>query len=133
MSHIDIDFNEVPDKVQPLEPGLYTLRIEESSTEPTVDGKGTKVVLKLRVNDPASPQHDRVVYDYISTKMTTQLKRVMLSGGLKPGAEGLDVSALVGITVRARVKLNSYQDKATGETKTNSKIADYLIPGDQGA
>lgn len=131
MPKINVDFTGVDDVIKPLPAGVYTMKVTETELTETANGKGEKVVVTLEVSDPDSPQNGRKVFDHISTKMLTNLKRLALSCGLTPGADGLDVSDLVGCTARVQVKTRTYQDKETNETKETSSVAKYLIPGDE--
>ena len=127
MSHIAINFDEVPDTVQPVAPGIYVCLVSEAALEPTKDGKGEKVVAQLKVDDQTSPENGRVIFDHISTKMTTRLKRLCKSAGLSVGHGGLNVDELVGKHVRVRVKNRIYADPTSGERRETSSVDDYLF------
>jgi len=128
MPNIPINMDEVPDEYLSLPAGIYPLEIFEVPTlEPTRDGKGEKVVVRMRVNDETNPEHGRQITDHISLKSTTRLKRLCLSAGVNVGVDGFDTEALMGKTVSARVKTRTYQDE-DDETQTTSGIKDYQIP-----
>jgi len=127
MGHITVNFDEVPDKIEPLAPGVYIMRVEEASVEPTADGKGEKVKVVMKVDDDSNPSHGRVMYDHISLKFPVSLKQLCKSAGMSLGKGGIDTADLVGKVVRVRVKTRTYKDKETGEVKETSAVAEYLF------
>jgi hypothetical protein len=131
MSHIDIDFNDVPEVIPPIEPGIYDLEVMETpEVMPTNDGKGMKLVVKMKVVEEG-PHKDRQVSDHISVdKMRTKIKRLCLSAGLNPGADGLQTEELVGRILKAKLKNRTYVDRDSGEERETASIADYIIPQD---
>lgn len=127
MAKLNVNFDEVPNEVQPVDPGTYTAAVEEANLEETKDGKGMKVVVKMKIKAENNPNDGRLVFDHISTKMQTQLKRLALSAGLNPGGDGYDTDDLIGKIVKIRVKNAPYKDEKTGETKETSRIAEYMF------
>lgn len=126
MGRININFDEVPDRILPLEPGVYTFVVESATLEATKDRKGEKVVVELRVDDPNSPNHNRKVYDHLSLRMPIGLKQLIKSAGLRADSSGVSLDELVGKVVRARVKTRTYKDEDSQEVKETSAIAEYI-------
>ena len=127
MARIKVDFNDVPNEIVPIAPGIYGFEVEGVPTiEKTKDGTGTKLVVKCRITEDG-PEKGRVITDQISTKMETKMKRLAMTCGLAPGAEGFDTEDLVGRGGRFRIAPNTFTDSSSGETVHNSKVADYVI------
>lgn len=130
MPKIQVNFDKVPDVVQPVRPGIRTLECVSAEITETAAKTGQKLVIEWRVNEEGDENHGRKLFDHISLKMETRLKRAALACGLTVGADGYDTSDLIGRTCKARVENRTYQDQQTQETKETSSIKDYLIPGD---
>lgn len=126
MANININFDEVPDKMESVEPGVYTVQVVDATIEPTADGKNEKVVAVLRVDDESSKFHGRQIYDHLSLKMPINLKQLIKSCGLQAG-KGFDTSDLIGKIAKVRVKARTYKDKETGEVKETTSVAEYLF------
>lgn len=127
MSHIDINFEDVPDKVLPLPAGEYVCLVKNATLEPTKDGGGQKVVVEMEVDEASNPSHGRKLFDHISTKMTTNLKRCWKSAGLNPGKTGINVDDIIGKHVRILVKPRTYKDPTSGETRETASVDSYLF------
>ncbi len=125
MAHINVNFDEVPDRWENLEPGVYTMIVEEASVEPTAKGDGEKVVVKLRVNDEDSPQNNRGIQAHIGLKNPITLKQLIRSCGLEL-TDAFDTDYLVGCNCACRVKARTYTDKETGETKETTSVDEFL-------
>lgn len=132
MAKLGINFDETPDVVLPIKPGVYTLDVVSAVVEDVKAKPGNqKLVVCLKVNDETSSEHGRQIYDHIGLSGQfgpTRVKRLALSCGIRPGADGLDVEDLVGKTCKARIENRTYQDPQTGETRETSSIKDYEIP-----
>ena len=133
MTKIDIDFNDVPTEILPIPGGVYTMDIIGTPTLEDVQSKpgNKKIVVILAVVE--GPEGDltyqnRRVFDNISTQLPTRIKRLALSAGLEVGADGINLDDLTGRRVEVKLKENTYQDQMTKEMKTNTKVADYIIP-----
>lgn len=125
-------WDNVPDVIVPIPTGVYTLKVEEAELGPTKDGKSERVAMVMAVDEPDSEHHERKVWDFISIKMLTKLKRLAKSAGKNPEQDGIDTDELVGCHVKARVLNKTYVDEDSGETKESNDVQDYLIPGDDG-
>ena len=132
MTRLDIDFNDVPDEILPIPAGLYLLDVIGTPSIQDVQSKpgNKKIVVEFAVVE--GPDGDlefqnRRVFDNISTKVTTRIKRLALSAGVDISG-GLELEDLTGTRLTAKLKENSYTDPITQEARTNTKIADYVIP-----
>ncbi len=125
MGHIQVNFDDVPDRMEPLAAGVYVMVVKEANIEPTKDGKGEKVVVQMAVND--GPNEGRMVFDHLSLKLPIGLKALMKSAGLKVGPSGVNTEDLIGKIVRVRVKARTYKDPESGEVKETSSVAEYLV------
>ena len=123
---LDVNFADVPDEFLPVEPGRYTLEIREApAQEPTRDGKSQKLVVSFVVVD--TPKYEnRTLQDHISLKMLTRIKRLFMSAGITPGAEGVRTEDLVGKRVTATIGTRTYKDES-GEERETSRIIDYMV------
>jgi len=127
MALLDLPFDEIPDEVQPISPGIYTLEITEvPEVMPTKDGTGTKIVVQFAVADEGQFKGRRI-QDHISTKMQTQVKRLFLAAGIRPTSAGVDTEELLGRQVRARLISRTYTNDMGEEVET-VRIRDYLLP-----
>lgn len=127
MAHIATNFDSVPDKVLPVDPGMYTCTVEECNLEDVKPPKvGQKLVVILKIADSESPNFGRTVYDHISTKMTTNIKRLWKSAGLKPSASGIDTEEILGKTVKCRIKNRAYKNES-GEMQESSAVQEYMF------
>ena len=134
MSLIGTNFNDVPDKILPLQEGERILEIQAPSNEgflqPNKEGTGTNAVIVLMVVDDMNPaEKGRTITEYCSTLNQfglVRLKQIALSAGIRPGAEGLDLAQLVGKRVKAIVKTRSYKDKDSGEDRQTSNVYAYV-------
>lgn len=128
MALIEVNFEDVPDEIQPVEAGVYTCLIDEvPEVKPTKDGAGEKIVVTMKIDNDESPMNGRRLFDHISMKYPTRFKRLCKSAGLNPGAEGVDTSDLLGKHVEVQVTSGSYTDPDTGQTKPTSNIKDYVF------
>lgn len=129
MGHIATNFDEVPDQILPVDPGVYTLLVETAELKPTKDQKGTKIEVVMKVNDEGNPNFGRTVYDHISTKMNVKIKRLWKSCGVVPGAAGVNTEDIIGKVCKGRIANRPYKDDS-GTVRETSSIQDYLIEGD---
>ena len=121
MTTLNINFDEVPDSLL-VEPGVYAAQIVGvPSLEPTKDGTGQKVVVNCTIT--AGKYNGRGVRDFISTKMTTKLKRLAKAAGVAADAGGLDLAALDGKDVTIKVVNNPAQNDPT---RIYANVDDYI-------
>ena len=121
---LDIPFGDVPDVVVPVAPGKYHCTITKvPEVQPTKKGDGTKLVVEMRVNDDGE-FHGRMLFDNISMKMQTRIKRLCLSAGVRPEA-GFSTEDLLDQDVEVLVKSRSYTDP-DGETVETTNVVDYV-------
>lgn len=126
MARVNVNLETAPDKFESVPPGIYTCVVDEANLEATNDGKGQKVVVKLRVDDDG-PQNGRLLFDHLGLKTPIGLKQITKSAGLPVTPEGIDTEDLIGKHVRVRVAARSYKDPKTGEMKETSSITEYLF------
>jgi hypothetical protein len=128
MSQININFDEVENEFKPIEPGVYEAVIEETpevKQNKTNEGQSVHIITKITSE---GPQNGKTIMGFISLKQQTALKRLALSAGLTPGAEGLDLNDLTGATVTIKVTHRTRKDPLTGEETVQANIADWVIP-----
>lgn len=127
MAHLNVNFDETPDKFESLPAGVYEFEVlSVGEPEPNSKNTGQKVVVELKVvnNDK---HNDRKQSAHISLKNPVLLKQLSKSCGLKWDAAGGDTTDLVGKVCKGQVKAGTYTDKDTGETKESSNIAAFLF------
>jgi hypothetical protein len=133
MTTLNINFDETPDEIQPIEPGIYDLHIQSCEIQPTKDGNSQKIVVEAAVvNHSDDNVNGRKVFDHISVKMATKIKRLAKSSGftdeeLSQMGGSFDVSLLIDRIVRASIGQRSYQDPESGEQRTTSNVRDYIF------
>lgn len=133
-----VNFDEVPDTVPPLNPGIKRLRNLSASVEPTKDGTGKnlKVVHEV-IGDlgpsgvvPTSDSKRQITnYLYISNdpRSLSRIKNLFQSSGVTTGSSGGVISDLVGKECTAVIENKPYTNKTTGRTRETSNIAEYLV------
>lgn len=132
MATLNVDFSNVPDKLQPIPAAEYIFLVEDVTIEPIEEGKMAgkdQLTVRLKVDDPASPSNGRIVFDrmVIGTEMgDIAIKRFIKSVGLVPGVDN-DTDMYKNRHCRATVKVRTYQDKQTNEQKTANNVGEYLF------
>ncbi len=123
MPRLEIDFSEVPTEIALIPPGIYELEITEIPTlEPTKDQTSHNLIVKMKLINQDDPKlENRSIWDFISVKMESKLKRLCLSAGLKVGKEGVDLEDLFGKTLKAEIYTNVWNEQK------RSKIKQYQI------
>ena len=129
MPHINLNFDEIPLKMEPIPTGVYTMKVNSAVLEPTKDGTGTRLTVELEVDDESNAAHGRTIRDYLSVKKSSAigLNQLIRSCGLPAGPNGINTDELVGRKCQARIKLTPGKDKETGEIKEYSNVAEYLF------
>lgn len=126
-------YNDVPDVVPPITPGVYDVECIEAEVKPNKDRTGTNLVTQWKVVNNQTENNGRRVTSYNSTSMDTAIKRIFKSAGVEPTADGgYDTDLLKGKVARVEIRPNTYVDQATGVQKESSQISNFLIPGDPG-
>jgi hypothetical protein len=126
MAHLQINFDEVPDKMLPVGAGIYLCTVVSAELGPTKDGKGEKITVVLKIDDESSQMHGRQIWDHIGLKgLPIGLKQLARSCGVDL-SKGLDTEELVGKTCKCRVTAGTYKDPSTGEIKDSTRVAEYL-------
>ena len=127
MTQLDVNFNDVPMEMQPLPVGKYLVDVVGApKSEMSQTGKPKLVCTFAVVEGPDGDVSckGRQLFDHISMTLLTRIKRLAVAAGLDPDADGLNTDSLVGCRLSLVIKDNTYTKD--GETKTNSKIVDYV-------
>lgn len=132
MPKLGINFDNVPDEIEPIPDGIYVMTVTDvPEIEPAASGKGDNVVVSLAVEDEGEFK-GRTVRDWIfigNEIGKIRLKQFARACGIPIGPEGLQTEDLAGATCKVRIKASTYKDKTTGETKQSSRVAEYIVQG----
>tara|TARA_Y100000310_G_scaffold328755_1_gene397400 strand:- start:529 stop:903 length:375 start_codon:yes stop_codon:yes gene_type:complete len=121
MAKLAVNFDDVPDVVLPVPGGEYELEIFEApQLMENANKTGMKVVFGFRVINNEE-HNNRKLYDHVSVKMETRLKRIAKSAGLSPGSDGIELDDLNMCVVRALVIEVPYEERMV------NRIKDYLF------
>lgn len=128
MPKIQVNLNDVPDKVPQIAPGEQVLEIIKA--EMAVSKKGNNMlVIEFKVNNDSSKDHGRAISDYIGGLDKdfgqVRLRRLCKSAGMTD-LSAVDTSDLVGKSVKAILAPSTYTAD-DGTTQENTKIKDYLF------
>ena len=126
MARLDVDFNDVPDEIKPIDPGTYTLEVAKVPViEPSAKGNGQNLIVDFRVVDEGAFKR-RSVRDYIFLNEfgLVKAKKLIIGCGM-PVGNGLDTEEMLGMKTQAILAASSYVD-GSGETIHNSKISKYI-------
>lgn len=136
---LSMDFNDVPDKFVPVEPGRCQLEISEVPTlEPTKSGDSSKIVVNFKVisHEAGDKNVGRGVNDHISIKMKTRIKRLLIATGFgtwNAETESYDVpkeidfADMLGKQCTALLKPDTYKVAGEDEPRVVTRISDYLF------
>jgi len=128
MATLDINFNDVPLEMPPIDPGTYFLEIVEiPSKETAKDGLSQYLLVKMKiVNDPNFAE--RRVTDFLSLKeeWLWRINQLVKAAGIEARPEGIDLEEFLGKTVQAQLKSRVYQDKETGENRETVNVSKYV-------
>ena len=130
MALINVNFDEIPDGITPVEPGIYDAEIMETPTlEPTAKGTGFNLSVRMRVVTDNSPMSGRTLRDLIFQNEIGHIrtKQMALSAGLSPGVDGFDTEEVLGKIVKIEVTHKTWVTDA-GVERINLKI-EYLRNG----
>lgn len=126
---IDINLDDTPDKLQPVEVGIRILKIIDVTTEDNAQGEAIHIV-ELQVDQLEAPDHERKMWDRFNFKFAparTKFKQLVKAAGHSGRGSGVDPSELIGCTVKASVKPRTYKDKDTDETVETTQVSKYLF------
>jgi hypothetical protein len=120
---IQLNLNDVPDELLPIQPGVRTLTVKDITAKDSSKGK-PMLEVDLEVDEPGHPDHGRPIRDWftLDPRFATGLKRFWKACGLSFDADGIDPTDAIGKTVKAVIVNTTYTDKDTGETKEQSKV-----------
>ena len=134
MAHLDIDFDNTPDEIVPIAPGIYELQITTApEIEPTNDGQSTKLVIPMQVVTECEDK-GRAISDHISLKdigpksfSAVRINRLAKSAGVGTGSGGIDTPELAGKIVKVQITNETYKDKVSGEMRDAARVHRYLF------
>jgi hypothetical protein len=129
---ININLDETPDKMLPVEVGIRTLDVKDVSEGTTAAGD-QKWTAELEVNEPDAEDHERKMWDQFILKHAparVKFKQFCKSAGHPGTGEGVDPADLIGCTVKAVVKPRTYEDQDTGETVETTQVKSYIFEED---
>jgi hypothetical protein len=123
MPHIQVNGNEVPDKM-PLPPVGVPVEVEVGGAEMKTSEKSGKPMLMVQFKFPDA-EFDSI-FDYFvepgSNKRTNiRLKRLCSAAKVEFGATGLDTEALLGRKLKVTLKADAYNGEET------RRLADYVV------
>lgn len=131
MSTLNLNFDEIPDRQEPIGTGIRNLRVDGvPELKPNKNGDGTNLVVQLRVDEEGNSDHDRQMTLYLSTKAPIRIKKFVRACGIEAKGTGLDLAELAGRSCKAAVTPRTYTDNDTKETVETSQIKDFIIPGE---
>lgn len=127
MPLVEMNFDDTPDKMLPVEAGVRLFKITDFTEEENDLGEKIRIVeLEVLEGDDAGRKAwDRFNFKYKPAMV--KFKQLVKSAGLPAVGQGIDSSMLIGQTVRAVVKPRTYKDKTTNETKETTQVAEYLF------
>ena len=133
MAKIDINLDETPDKILPVEPGIRTMDVRDFSEGKTAKGE-VKWTAELEVNEPDADDHERRLWDQFVLKYhpaQVKFKQFLKSCGHPATGDEVDPSDLIGCTCTAVVKPRTYEDEDTGETIETSQVKSYMFEAEE--
>lgn len=137
MSHIEINTEEIPDKVPVIPAGEYVLECFEAATEigkTRDDGSpgDNQLLLKLKVVAPGTPNDGRQHYERLNLSpqdfFRVKLKKALQSLGVPLSKTGFNAQDCIGKSARVLMSVRTYKDKQTDETIEASNIKQWLVP-----
>lgn len=126
---IDINLDDTPDKMLPIDIGVRTLDIMDITSEEDQNGDTIHIV-QLKVNMPEADDHERMAWDRFNFKYLparVKFKQLVKAAGHTGTGESVDPTELIGCTVKATVKPRTYKDKTTGEDVQTTQVSRYLF------
>jgi len=125
---LNVNFDEVPDQILPVEPGIYEAEIVEVPmiTE-TRKKTGHNLVVSMRITTDG-PHHGRALRDsiFLNDIGNVKIKKLCSSAGVLLGSGGFETEELLGKIVRCQVLNRTFTDSETGETRQIADVRDYL-------
>jgi hypothetical protein len=132
MATIDINLDDTPESLPPVEPGVRILTIKDIKEEESKQGDMQQVV-ELEVNQPDAPDHERKMWDRFNFKYPiarTKFKQLVLAAGHEGTGMGVEPAELIGTDVKAVVKPRVYKDPTTEEMVETTQVQKYLFGPD---
>jgi hypothetical protein len=121
MAILNHNFNDVPDKVEPITHGTYRFAIKGVELSPAKSGNGDNLILKLQVIEEGKFR-GRLITDYIFLNEIGLIKTKNLakSAGITAGDQGLDTMDLLEKEVSAVVGTRNFTDSDGVEQEGNT-------------
>jgi len=130
---VDINFDDTPDELPQIPVGVQILTVKDAELKTDTDKEGNDrefiaVELELEHSDAELQglrSFERFYLGYPIARVN--FKRFCKSAGHSGTGAGVDLTDLIGCSVKAAVKSNSYTDKETGETVENTRIREFIV------
>lgn len=130
-------FNEVPERLPLIDPGIYTVQITKSEIKATSKGTGVNLVLTMKITTQGR-WHGRVLSEVIfqgnefGDIQTNNLAKI---AGVTPIADGPDAGALntddfVNKLLCVQIGSRQYTDPKTNQMMEVSEVKRYVKPTD---
>lgn len=118
----NFNYDEVPDEIPQVNPGLRVLDIDD--VEPVGNPEGNTIYnVTFSVNEPDAEDNGVKMwnrFDFKYPRAMVGFKKMCKSAGVS--GHPIDTADLIGCTVKATVVAGSYPDKNTGETVETRNI-----------
>jgi len=130
MTIVNLNFNNVPDEDPPVAEGVYLCEIQE---EPTVEQKsgGQMIAARMIITDECDDKGRMLFANHcIWTPLGARsLKKMIISAGLTPSEEGIDLAEFVGTLVKVLVKHEMYTPKEEGaKPRLTAQVKQFIAP-----
>jgi len=129
MPIINVNFNEVPDEIMPVDPGIYEAEITEVPIIVETQKKtGHNLRVNMKITTENSPMNGRTVRDSIFMNRigNTKIKNLCNSAGIPVGEDGLDTEDLLGKIVTIEVGHRTFTTDG-GEERNFAEVRKYII------
>ena len=127
---IDINLDDTPDRIEPIEVGIRVLTVVDIEEQEDKNGDVVHVV-QLKVNEPDAPDHERMGWERFNFKYEIariNFKKFVKACGHTATGQGVDPADLIGCTFEGRV-VNKDDTDADGEPIVRSNIKKYICEG----
>jgi len=124
---LSVDFRDVPDKIEPILPGIYDLEVTTvPEIKPTKKGTGNNLVVQFAIATDG-PFKGRKITDniFLNELGLIKVKNLITGLGMTPG-NGIQLEEMLGKQAKGAIVENKYQDESTGEAVVSSKIKSYI-------
>ena len=129
---IDINLDDTPDRIEPIEVGIRVLTVVDIEEQTDKNGDVVHVV-QLKVNEPDAPDHERMGWERFNFKYAparVKFKQFIKSCGHDGSGAGVDTTELIGCDCKAVVASRNYTDKDSGDQVTTTQVKKFLFEAD---